>query len=148
MNKIQFIISTLSFLCIILSCTKQIDFTAEQVEEKIVVNSLFTEDSLWNAHISHSRSVLDTSQHNFLSNATVSVFDQSNNLVTTLNHVSNGFYQSSSEKPNPNETYRIEVDAPGFNSVSAWLINASVFEMLSSPYCYIFHYLYKGRPKH
>lgn len=106
-------------ILLIVSCTKRIEFNQDQIEEKIVVNSLFTEDSLWNAHISHSRSILDTSQHNFLDNATVSIFDESNNLVTTLDHISDGFYQSSSATPIANETYRIEVDAPGFNSVSA-----------------------------
>ena len=73
------------------SCTKQIDFTADQIQEKIVVNSLFTEDSLWNAHISHSRSVLDNSPHNFLDNATVSVFDESNNLSQLLIMFQMGF---------------------------------------------------------
>jgi len=106
-------------ILLIVSCTKRIEFNQDQIEEKIVVNSLFTEDSLWNAHISHSRSILDTSQHNFLDNAIVSIFDESNNLVTTLDHISDGFYQSSSVTPIANETYRIEVDAPGFNSVSA-----------------------------
>ena len=119
MKKMKHILFSISALSILFSCTKQIDFTADQIQEKIVVNSLFTEDSLWNAHISHSRSVLDNSPHNFLDNATVSVFDESNNLVTTLNHVSDGFYQSSSATPIANETYRLEVDAPGYNSVSA-----------------------------
>ena len=75
-------------ILLIVSCTKRIEFNQDQIEEKIVVNSLFTEDSLWNAHISHSRSILDTSQHNFLDNAIVSIFDESNNLVTTLDHIS------------------------------------------------------------
>ncbi len=119
MKKMKHILFSISVLSIVFSCTKQIDFTADQIQEKIVVNSLFTEDSLWNAHISHSRSVLDNSPHNFLDNATVSVFDESNNLVTTLNHVSDGFYQSSTATPIANETYRLEVDAPGYNSVSA-----------------------------
>ena len=119
MKKMKHILFSISVLSILFSCTKQIDFTADQIQEKIVVNSLFTEDSLWNAHISHSRSVLDNSPHNFLDNATVSVFDESNNLVTTLNHVSDGFYQSSSATPIANETYRLEVDAPGYTSVSA-----------------------------
>ena len=119
MKKMKHILFSISVLSILFSCTKQIDFTADQIQEKIVVNSLFTEDSLWNAHISHSRSVLDNSPHNFLDNATVSVFDESNNLVTTLNHVSDGFYQSSSATPIANETYRLEVDAPGYNSVTA-----------------------------
>ena len=119
MKKMKHILFSISVLSIMFSCTKQIDFTADQIQEKIVVNSLFTEDSLWNAHISHSRSVLDNSPHNFLDNATVSVFDESNNLVTTLNHVSDGFYQSSSATPIANQTYRLEVDAPGYNSVSA-----------------------------
>ena len=119
MKKMKHILFSISVLSILFSCTKQIDFTADQIQEKIVVNSLFTEDSLWNAHISHSRSVLDNSPHNFLDNATVSVFDESNNLVTTLNHVSDGFYQSSSATPIANENYRLEVDAPGYNSVTA-----------------------------
>ena len=85
-----------------------------------MVNSLFTNDSIWSAHISRSRGVLDTTSYTSIDNASVNIFDGSSNLVTQLTHQGNGLYTSpDGTMPQPNQSYTIEVVANGYTSVSA-----------------------------
>jgi hypothetical protein len=102
------------------NCTKEIEFDAQDIAPRIVVNSLFTNDSIWSAHISRSVGVLDTTSYTTISNATVNIFDDNANLVTTLTHQGDGLYTSpSGVTPLPNQSYTIEASASGYTSVSA-----------------------------
>ena len=111
-----------SFLTLLLasSCTKEIEFDSQDIAPRIVVNSLFTNDSIWSAHISRSRGILDTTTYTSIDNATVNIFDGNSNLVTELTHEGNGFYTSpNGTMPEPNQSYTIEVIANGYTPVSA-----------------------------
>ena len=68
------------------NCTKQIDFDEQDIAPRIVVNSLFTNDSVWSAHISRSVGVLDNTSYTTIDDASVNIFDENANLVTTLTH--------------------------------------------------------------
>ncbi len=101
-------------------CTKQIDFDAQDIEPRLVVNSLFTNDSIWSAHISRSVGVLDNTPYTTVNDATVTIFDGNANLVTTLTHQGSGLYSSSSGiLPQSDEVYTIEVSADGYQSIDA-----------------------------
>jgi hypothetical protein len=102
------------------NCTKEIEFDAQDIAPRIVVNSLFTNDSIWSAHISRSVGVLDTTSYTTISNATVNIFDNNATLVTTLTHQGDGLYTSpSGVTPIPNQSYTLEASASGYTSVSA-----------------------------
>ena len=102
------------------NCTKEIEFDAQDIAPRIVVNSLFTNDSIWAAHISRSVGVLETTSYTTIDNASVNIFDDNANLVTTLTHQGNGLYTSpTGVTPQANQSYTIEASASGYESVNA-----------------------------
>ena len=102
------------------NCTKEIEFDAQDITPRIVVNSLFTNDSIWAAHISRSVGVLETTSYTTIDDANVNIFDANANLVTTLTHQGNGLYTSPTGlTPQANQSYTIEASASGYESVNA-----------------------------
>ena len=102
------------------NCTKQIDFDEQDIAPRIVVNSLFTNDSVWSAHISRSVGVLDNTSYTTIDDASVNIFDENANLVTTLTHQGNGLYTSpTGVSPLPDQSYTLEASASGYESVNA-----------------------------
>ena len=102
------------------NCTKEIEFDAQDIAPRIVVNSLFTNDSVWSAHISRSVGVLETTSYTTIDDANVNIFDANANLVTTLTHQGNGLYTSpTGVTPQANQSYTIEASASGYESVNA-----------------------------
>ncbi|MDG2505432.1 MAG: DUF4249 domain-containing protein, partial [Crocinitomicaceae bacterium] len=112
-------LSVTSFL-LFTNCTKEIEFDAQDIAPRIVVNSLFTNDSLWTANISRSVGVLETTSYTSIEDADVSIFDGNGVQVTTLTNQGDGLYASpTGATPQADELYTIEVNAPGYTSVSA-----------------------------
>ena len=102
------------------NCTKEIEFNEQDIAPRIVVNSLFTNDSIWSAHISRSVGVLETTSYTTIDNASVNIFDDNANLVTTLTHQGDGLYTSpTGATPEPNQSYTLEASASGYAPVSA-----------------------------
>ncbi|RCL74489.1 MAG: DUF4249 domain-containing protein [Flavobacteriales bacterium] len=102
------------------NCTKEIDFAEQDIAPRIVVNSLFTNDSVWSAHISRSVGVLDNTSYTTIDDASVNIFDENANLITTLTHQGNGLYTSpTGVSPLPNQSYTLEASAGGYQSVNA-----------------------------
>mgnify|MGYP000436098463 FL=1 len=102
------------------NCTKEIEFDAQDIAPRIVVNSLFTNDSIWSAHISRSVGVLETTSYTTIDNASVNIFDDNANLVTTLTHQGDGLYTSpTGVSSQPNQSYTLEASASGYESVNA-----------------------------
>lgn len=119
MKKLILFLSATSFL-LFTNCTKQIEFDAQDIAPRIVVNSLFTNDSLWAANISRSVGVLETTSYTSINDADVSIFDGNGVQVTTLTNQGDGLYTSpTGATPVADELYTIEVSAPGYTPVSA-----------------------------
>ncbi|MDG1734500.1 MAG: DUF4249 domain-containing protein [Crocinitomicaceae bacterium] len=119
MKKLILFLSVTSFL-LFTNCTKEIEFDAQDIAPRIVVNSLFTNDSLWTANISRSVGVLETTSYTSIEDADVSIFDGNGVQVTTLTNQGDGLYTSpTGATPQADELYTIEVNAPGYTSVSA-----------------------------
>ena len=117
MKKLILFLSATSFL-LFTNCTKQIEFDAQDIAPRIVVNSLFTNDSLWAANISRSVGVLETTSYTSINDAYVSIFDGNGVQVTTLTNQGDGLYTSpTGATPVADELYTIEVSAPGYTSV-------------------------------
>ncbi len=106
-------------LLLMISCRKEIPFNAEEVAPKIVVNSLFSTDSIWSAHIGRSAGILDTADYSSIPDATAFIYDADNNQVAELLYQGNGLYTDTTSMPIENQEYRIEISAPGFQDISA-----------------------------
>ena len=119
MKKLILFLSATSFL-LFTNCTKEIEFDAQDIAPRIVVNSLFTNDSLWTANISRSVGVLETTSYTSINNADISIFNGNGVLVTTLTDQGDGLYTSpTGATPVADELYTIEVNASGYTPVSA-----------------------------
>ncbi|MCB9230613.1 MAG: DUF4249 domain-containing protein [Bacteroidia bacterium] len=119
MKKFIPYITLLLLLTALSGCEKEIPFKEDVVRPKLVVNCLFSNDSTWQAHISHSTTVLDSNYFYPVTDAAVQVFDGSGNVVATLQSTNNGYYEAAGFTPAPSQTYRLEASAPGYESVSA-----------------------------
>ena len=119
MKKLILFLSAIPLL-LFTNCTKQIEFDAQDIAPRIVVNSLFTNDSLWAANISRSVGVLESTSYTSINDADVSIFDGNGVGVTTLTNQGDGLYTSPTGAiPVADELYTIEVSAPGYTPVSA-----------------------------
>ena len=119
MKKLILFLSAIPLL-LFTNCTKQIEFDAQDIAPRIVVNSLFTNDSLWAANISRSVGVLETTSYTSINDADVSIFDGNGVQVTTLTNQGDGLYTSpTGAMPVADELYTIEVSAPEYTPVSA-----------------------------
>ncbi|MDG2343463.1 MAG: DUF4249 family protein, partial [Flavobacteriales bacterium] len=107
-----------SFLILLNSCEKVIPFSSEITQPKIVINSLFESDKTWNVHLSSSLSSIDTSNLSNIENASVSIFDDKNQIIEALHYDSLGFYNGTTN-PEPGQKYSIEVSAMNFNTANA-----------------------------
>lgn len=89
------------------------------IDNRLVVNSLFSPDSLWAVRVSKPSDPFDDpNATHAVQNATVEIW-ANGQLVVSLNHVSNGLYRATSAKPQYGMTYQLRVQAAGFPSVSA-----------------------------
>lgn len=124
MKKIVVIVC---FTSMLFGCQKYIDFDAEIVKSKIVVNGLVNNNQPALVHVSRSLSVIDNGSLNRLEDATVKLYDASNgSLIEVLLPMSDstllidqsGYYQGM-ELLNENTEYKLEVSAPTYDLVSS-----------------------------
>ncbi|MBK8620688.1 MAG: DUF4249 family protein [Saprospiraceae bacterium] len=75
------------------SCEEEYVFTKEKFVPKIVVNSVFTENSPFNVHLSFSRDIL-SNNHNqdFISNALVTIKETATGRTEELPYKGDGNY--------------------------------------------------------
>lgn len=115
MKRLLFLLS-ISLLYI--SCEKVIPFDGDVNTPKLVINSVFESDSTFKVHVSSSRSVIDTASFNNIDDAIVSIKDDNENIIETLNHIENGFYKGQTF-PQENQTYILEVNHPDYADITA-----------------------------
>lgn len=109
----------------VFSCIKELNIPKDIYPEKVVVNALFSPDSLLKMHVSLSKSPKTSSdfihqdyEHiNFVENATIRLY-KDGQYLQDLDYVENGWY-TSSHYPVENSTYRVEVIVLGFEMVWA-----------------------------
>jgi len=115
-------ISSIAFVIISLigfsSCEKYLEFDTDDKTSKLVVNSLMDGDSLFSVNVSHSLNILDDGTLNQIESASVKILDANDNLVETLTHTTNGTYIGAT-KPTPGTTYKVNVSASNYATVTA-----------------------------
>jgi hypothetical protein len=98
-------------------------------EPKLVVNCLFSADSVWRARITESQHVLDNAPTKAITNASVQVLVHGS-PVETLQHLGSGTY-AGGFMPLPGESYEIRVTAPGYDEVHATDIVPQATEIMA-----------------
>ena len=103
----------LIFLIIIQACTKIIDIDLPEHDEKIIVNSFFTDGRPVMVHLSKSISVLENSIP-LCENAFIQL-SENNTVIDTLNR--SGDYYYSDVIPEVAKDYSLNISVPGMDSV-------------------------------
>jgi len=99
------------FLISIISCRKELPFPDVDAESVLVVNSLFSPDTLLQIHVSESCHINDTlCAFNAITNAEVLLKDQSGNTLSNLEHQGNGLYSPNNFTLNNQTNYQLEVN--------------------------------------
>ena len=115
-------LTILVILCFLTGCTSpvELDFPGSY-SPKIVVNSVFTPDSVWAVYVHQSTPYVDQINREDLHvmNAHVSITD-GRGMTEQLRHVEDGIYKSfQGLRPVQDTEYTLKVDAPSFVSVQA-----------------------------
>lgn len=106
-------------LFIFSGCEKEIPFTDEEAEPRLVVNSFFSKDSVWMINLSESRSVLTNELLPFVESATIKLSDQDGNNLGDFTYADHGNFRLESPLPLLNNTYHLSVSAPNLPPVNA-----------------------------
>ena len=115
----------LVFPIISVACTTVVDFDIPQNKPKVVVNALFSPDSVWRIQISRSNSILDNrlgSIFDSVGDAVVTILDQNNQLVESITGFSDKYFRYSYKgktKPLPGQSYTIQVDVKDEPNIKA-----------------------------
>lgn len=101
------------------SCELMVDVDVPFDGPRIVVNGLFTPDSVMTVILTEEKYILKADgPYTPITSATVSVTDQSGNAVANLEHIGHGWYRSPT-RPIAGASYNIRIEAPGYSSVQA-----------------------------
>ncbi len=107
----------LLFLVIFLSCNRTTEIVVPSSGVLITANCTFSEDDIWEVHLSESVSVLDTNRNaKSITQARVTIFDDFNN-IDTLSFLGDRYF--SKQKPTSNRYYNLKIDMPNTPSVFA-----------------------------
>ena len=93
----------------LLSCSKEIDFKNNNVENKLVLNGLISPESLIWVHLSRTTSIV-SNEIQAIENATVSLYCNGR-YFETLPYYKNGIYKSKAVFPISDSIYTIEAKA-------------------------------------
>ncbi len=112
----------LAVLFLLTGCTSPVDLDfPSSYSPKVVVNSVFTPDSIWTVYLQQSTPYTDTInwEDHYILNADVSITD-GRGMTEPLHHVEDGIYKSfQGLRPIPDTEYTLIVDAPSFVPVQA-----------------------------
>lgn len=115
--KLQDIFIGLILILLVSSCE-----TTERIDDfplrpsKLVLNSLFTADSMWTFQVSKSLSVLDNAEIKLIDNALIEIYQDDNLIESVTQQDSDKWYRSVSTTPQAGIDYTVKVTAPGFGS--------------------------------
>lgn len=100
------------------SCTKEIKIDIPETEPKLVLNSLFTNDSVFCVNISRTTSFSENTTY-FINDATVKLY-QDDNQISNFIYTGNGMYKSAIDyKPEIGETYTVKVTHNDYENLFA-----------------------------
>lgn len=107
----------LVFLISFFSCKKEIEIDIPDIDNKPVVNCLFSAGEPFVVELSFPKKQTDTINH-YINDAIVSI-SQKGLQKKVLPHIGKGKYKTDILVPEPGIEYYLEVKVPGFNTVIA-----------------------------
>ncbi len=116
MRKINIIVVFL-FILSIVSCKKELQIDYPALEKKIIVNSLFTLDSLFKVRLTTLSEINSTEEH-LLTDAVCEIWEN-DIFKDKLEYTDNGFYVSDWLKPEGGKKYTVKVHCSGYEDVIA-----------------------------
>ena len=117
-NKKQKIVLFLLFF-MLFSCTKIIEIDFPKQEPKLVVNSLFTNDSIFKINVSQTTN-FNQSSVKFIPDAEIILSEENNDIVSQFEYTGNGIYKSiNGYKPVLNKKYKIEINHPELGQIKS-----------------------------
>ncbi|MEM6348884.1 MAG: DUF4249 family protein [Bacteroidota bacterium] len=118
MRSSFFAIALLLLVLQFLSCVRFTILPTPTVNPQLIVNGLFTPDSIWKINVSKNRGI-DNNDFlpEYVSDALVSLWEE-DSLLGQLAYAQNGNY-TLDQYPRVNKRYRIEVEKEGFPTVKA-----------------------------
>lgn len=99
------------------SCEKEVGMIIPPHDPKIVVNSIFSEGEKWNVHVTKSKQILDQTEFEILTNASVDLYEDEI-LLESLTYIGDGIYEST-QTPKIGKVYTLRVASDGLDSVRA-----------------------------
>lgn len=104
-------------ILLLASCELMVDVDVPFEAKQVTVNSFFNPDSLWSAHLSLNRNILDEYGFDEINDALVIVYE-AGNPIDTLTNVGGGHFRSD-EKPEAGKPYSISVSTPGYSDLTS-----------------------------
>jgi len=99
------------------ACEKEINMELPSTSTKLVVNCLFSPDTVFKVYVSRTAKVIGTDAPENIENATVEIY-KNGQILETLNHLDKGLY-TSVNFPEAGIEYTLKVSAPGYESITA-----------------------------
>ena len=112
-----FVLSILVFL--FAECDSVVEFDVPEGDQVLVVTSILNPDSTISAFVESSKFVLEDETRKKISNASVTVFDESGEQIIQLDYSEDLGRYISTVYPEIGKKYRIEVSAEGYKKVNA-----------------------------
>jgi len=109
----------LPLLILLAACQQEVEVDLPDPAPRLVINSLFTPDSLFTVRVYSSRPVLDTQNYAVPENAAVTLYEEEGEVETLPYDPARRWFRSPSFKPAAGKSYRVRVTAPGFPEVTA-----------------------------
>jgi hypothetical protein len=109
----------LPLLVLLSACEQEVEVDMPSPAPRLVINSLFTPDSLFTVRVYSSLPVLDTQRYVVPDNATVTLYEEDQEVEMLPYDPARKYYRSLSFKPVAGKSYRVRVTAPGFPEASA-----------------------------
>lgn len=100
----------------LVGCELVVDVDVPIEKRKITLNAQFTPDSLWKAHVSLSRHILDDFPFKSPDDASVFIL-QDGSPIDTLVNLGQGFYESDSHRPFIGMEYEIKVESDKYENI-------------------------------
>lgn len=105
---------------VLVSCEEEIYIDIKSVEKHVVVNSIFSPTEEFSLSLSFTRNVLDPlDTKEFIDNAEVSVYDESDSYLFSLDHVEQGKYVKSGLFPLAGKIYKLKIKVDGHPIITA-----------------------------
>jgi len=119
-----------TILLVLSSCQKDLNYSDDNYQAKLVVNAVFSPEDLWSIHLCRTNSIFENRDIDLsVTDAVIRVEDLSDNTEIQFEHKGDGHYRSIGFTPQPGHSYEIFVDSEKYGKVYSSTYVPSVGEV-------------------